>query len=97
MKDLLFQIIGGLIVVLIAAWLGIGGTTKVVVHGGQVRKTGKWIILISVAMILGGLSWHDKLAPTKSIFNFNDWGSLLFGYGILFLIVGKVVAWFQRP
>lgn len=97
MNQLFINIIGGLAVAIIAAWFGIGGTTKVVVHGSKVRKTGKWIILISVAMILGGLSWHGKLAPTKSIFSFNDWGSWLFGYGILFFIVGKVVAWFQRP
>lgn len=97
MNQLFINIIGGLVVVIVAAWFGIGGTTKVVVHGGRAGSAGKWIIIISVVMVFAGLSWHDKIAPTRNIFNFSDGGSLLFGYGILFFIVGKIVAWFQRP
>lgn len=97
MSQLFINIIGGLVVVIIAALFGIGGTTKVVVHGNRSGKAGKWIIIISLVMVFAGLSWHAKIAPTKSIFDFNDGGSLLFSYGILFFIVGKVVAWFQRP
>lgn len=100
MSSLFIQIIAGLIVVVLAAWFGIGGTTRVVVHGGRTRKTGKWIILISVAMIFGGLSWMGSTNPQ----GLSDWlkppavyGFTLAGYGVIFLVIGKVVAWFQRP
>lgn len=101
MKELLLQIIGGVIVAAIAAWFGIGGTKRVVIHHtGRSRRTGKWIILISVVMILGGLSWMGSSNPQ----GFNDWlkppaiyGFTLAGYGVIFLVIGKIVAWFQRP
>ena len=84
----------------IAAWFGIGRTTRVVIHGGRTRKTGKWMILISVAMIIGGLSWMGGGNPQGP----GDWlkppalyGFTLAAYGVVLLVIGKVVAWFQRP
>src|SRR3989338_10366743 len=97
MSQLLIQIIGGVIVAVIAALFGIGGTTRVTVHSGVVRKTGKWIIIISVLMIMGGIALLNKQTAPNDIWKFNTPGSLLIGYGILFFIVGKIVAWYQRP
>lgn len=41
MNELLIQVIGGLIVVVVAAWFGISGTTKVTIQSSRVKKTGK--------------------------------------------------------
>ena len=38
MNQLLIQIIGGLIVMLIAAWFGIGGAIRVIIHSGKTKK-----------------------------------------------------------
>ena len=87
---------------ILAAWLGIGGSTRVKVEGGhKAKKTGKLIILISVLMILGGLAWAGSASPTQGGFDFNNvntvYGLTLAGYGVLFFFVGKIVAWWQRP
>jgi hypothetical protein len=101
MSELIITVVGGLLVIVIASWFGLGGSTNVTVHGGgRVKKTGKWIILISVAMILGGLAWAGSNSPTQGGFDFNHpgtvYGMTLAGYGILFFIIGKIVAWFQK-
>jgi hypothetical protein len=85
MSQLLINIIGGLIVIIIAAVFGIGGTTRVVVHGTRTGKTGKWIIIISVLMILGGAALLGKEAPPGGGLSFNEPGTLLMEYGVLFL------------
>ena len=92
MVQFLTQIIGGLIIVLITAFFGIGGTKHVTVHGSSVRKTGKWIIIFSVIMIFGGLAW----AGSNSGPNVKLYGYTLAGYGLLAYIVGRIVAWFQK-
>lgn len=96
MNQLLINVIGGVAVIIIAALFGIGGTTRVVVHGTHARKTGKWIIIISVVMILVGASLAGKNPSHTGGLNFNDPGTLLMGYGVLFFVVGKIVAWYQR-
>ena len=88
MNELIITIVGGLVVAFLAWMFGIsGGKSKVVVQGIRVRRTGKWIILFSVLMILGGLAW----ANSSQVY-----GYTLAGYGVLFFLVGKVVAWFQK-
>jgi len=100
MKELLFTIIGGVIVAIIVSWFGIGGTKHVSVHGSPIRKTGKWIIFFSVLMILGGLAWAGSNSPSQGGFDWDKPGTLygltLAGYGVIAFIVGKIVAWFQR-
>lgn len=101
MEQLIIQIIGGVIVAVIATWLGIGKSHKVIIHhAGPTRRTGKWIILISILMIFGGLAWMSNGYPQ----NFSGWikpptvyGFTLASYGVIFFIIGKVVAWFQKP
>ncbi|TSC59600.1 MAG: hypothetical protein LiPW15_620 [Parcubacteria group bacterium LiPW_15] len=101
MDQLFIQIVGGLIVAALAAWFGFGGTKRVIIHrAGPRRRTGKWIILISVPMIFGGLAWMGNSNPQ----GFDDWikppavyGFTLAGYGVIFFVIGKIVAWFQRP
>lgn len=90
MSQLIFTIIGGVITAIVVAWFGIGGTKRVVVHGTNVRRTGKWIILFSVVMILGGLAWAGS-DPLSKVY-----GYTLAGYGLIALIIGKIVAWFQK-
>jgi hypothetical protein len=101
MGQLFITIIGGLIVAAIASWFGFSGSTKVTIHGGhKVKKTGKWIILISVVMILSGLAWAGSGSPAQGGLDFNKpvtlYGLTLAGYGLIFFFVGKVVAWFQK-
>ena len=102
MIQLIITVVGGLLVAIIAAWFGIGGTTKVAIQGGyKPKKTGKLIILISVVMIIGGLAWAGSNSPAQGGFDFSQpgtvYGLTLTGYGVLFFIIGKIVAWFQRP
>ncbi len=97
MNELIITIIGGLTVVLVASWLGIGGGThRVVVHGSNSKKTGKWIIIIAVLMVLVGLSLNAGTEEGVSLQKPTA-GSVIAMYGVLFFIVGKVVAWFQKP
>jgi hypothetical protein len=93
LTQLFITIVGGLAVIILGTWFGIGGTTKVVVQGSKVKKTGKWIIIFSILIILGGLTW----AGSNSGPNVKIYGLTLAGYGVLFYSVGKIVAWFQRP
>lgn len=86
MNELLTTIIGGLVVAFIAALLGWSGGRNTVVQGVKVKRTGKIIIIVSVLMILGGLAWAD----TNQLY-----GLTLAGYGLIFFIIGKIVAWFQ--
>ena len=103
MGNLIITVVGGLLVIIIASLIGLGkNTTKVtVLGGGKVKKTGKWIILISVTMILGGFVWVGNNSPTQGGIDFSKSGTIygltLAGYGFLFYFVGKVIAWFQRP
>lgn len=99
MDQLLMQVVGGVIVAIIAGCFGIGGTTRVISHGTKIRRTGKWIILISVVMIFAGLAWMGNGNPQSM----DDWfkppavyGFTLALYGFLFFFIGKVVAWFQK-
>ncbi len=87
MNELLITVIGGLIVAFVAGIFGMSGNRSTMIQGVKVRKTGKWIILISIAMILGGLYW----ANSSQLY-----GYTLAGYGLIFFVIGKIVAWFQR-
>ena len=102
MNQLVITVVGGLIVLILGAWFGLSGSTKVRVEGGhKVKKTGKLLILISVLMILGGLAWAGSNAPAQGGVDLNIPGMLygftLAGYGVLLFIVGKIVAWWQKP
>jgi len=58
MNELLIIVVGGIIVAILINIFGIGSSTRVKIQGGyKPSKTGKWIIILSVLMILGGLSW----------------------------------------
>jgi len=97
MSNLFINVIGGLIVVIIATWLGIGGSTKVIVQSnGRIKKTGKWIIIISVAMILSGLIWAGSNSPVQGGFDLNKTGTVhgltLTGYGALLFFIGKIIS-----
>lgn len=87
MHDWLAAIIGGLVVAFIAWLFGINGSSKTIIQGTRVRRTGKWVIIIAVSMLLGGLYWSN----TNQVA-----GYTLAAYGALFFIVGRIVAWFQR-
>ncbi len=102
MSQLVITVIGGLLVAIIAAWFGIGGPTKVALQGGyKPKKTGKWIIIISVVMFFVGLSLCEKTDPTQWGFDMSIpntvYGVTLMLYSVLFFFAGKIVAWFQKP
>jgi len=94
MSPLLISILGGLAVLIIGNWLGFGSSTRVTIHGaGKVRKTGKWIMIVSWIVIFTGLAWGGKDTPIK--------GQIAPGYGLAILggfmyIIGRFIAWFQR-
>ena len=100
MEQLIYTVIGGVLVTLITAKLGIEGTKRVVVNGSPVRKTGKWIIVFSVIMMIGGLAWAGSNSPTQGGFDFSKPGTIygltLASYGVLAFIIGRIVAWFQK-
>ncbi len=100
MSELLITIISGVIVAIIVAWFGIGGTKHVTIHGSPVRKTGKWIIFFSIIAIFGGLAWAGHYSLPQGGLDFSKHGTVygiaLASFGLLALIVGKIVAWFQK-
>jgi len=85
----------------LGTWLGFGGSTKVRFEGGhKARRPGKLLILISVIMIVGGLPGPVVMLQLKAGSIEHTRNALcitLTGYGILLLIIGKAVAWWQRP
>ena len=102
MNGLISTVIGGLLVAIIAAIFGIGGSTKVTIqHGTRTKKTGKWIIIISVIMLIYGASLLKKGDPTKWGYDLNDpsnlYGITIIIYGVIFFVVGRIVGWYQRP
>jgi hypothetical protein len=90
MSQFFIQILIGIIVTALTAWFGIGGTTRVVVHGTKVRRSGKWIIFLSVIAIIAGLSWAGSDPMNQT------YGYTLAGYGVLAYITGRIIAWFQK-
>ncbi len=91
MKDLILMVVGGVLVTVITSIFGIGNSKITVIEGVRVKKTGKWIIMVSVMMILSGLVWAGKTTPDARLY-----GYTLAGYGFLAFIVGKVITWFQK-
>lgn len=90
MSQLFYTILGGVITAIIVAIFGIGGTTRVVVHGTKINRSGKWIMFFSVIMIFGGLAWAGSSTSSQI------YGYTLAGYGVIAFIVGKIVAFFQK-
>ena len=93
MSDLMIQIAAGLVVIVIAGWLGLGGRTVTIQSSGT-RKTGKKMILVAwVLIILGlylgaGANWNLETAKAGA-------GASSLALGFLLLIVGRIVAWYQ--
>jgi hypothetical protein len=90
-SNLIITIVGGVAVLIIAACLGIGGTKYVVIHGSSVKKTGKWMMIMAVLIIFGGL----HLASLNSTEQAGGWAIAILG--LMFFGLGKFIAWFQRP
>lgn len=94
MNNILSQIISGIIVALILYWIGLGSNKVIVYNSGKIRKTGKWIIIISILIIIIGLNIGAKQQV-------NYTGTISPGYGFAILggflfFIGKIIAWFQR-
>lgn len=89
----MIQIVAGLIVIVIAGWLGLGGKT-VTIQSNSTKKTGKKMILIAWVLIVLGLylggstNWDLETAQAGA-----GVSSLVFGF--LLLIIGRIVAWYQ--
>lgn len=103
MDQLVLNIVGGLIVVVIAAWLGIGSKSERVVFVGGGNSKKKWwkkFIVFAWLMIVLGIILYGANAPTTgNAFlgaQMDVWGYLgldLIGFGIIFLIIGKISLW----
>ena len=87
MTDILKMVAGGVIVAIIVAILGLSTHKVVVTNGEKKKKTGRWIIFVAWCAILGGLSWAGNGSQL--------YGFTLAGYGLIALVVGKVVKFFQ--
>jgi len=96
MSELAITIIGGLVVAIVVAIFGLSGTTRIFISNShRSPRAGKIIILIGVVMIIAGLAWIGNNDSPQQKTSITDGGSLLALYGVLFLIIGKVVKWFQ--
>ena len=92
------NIIGGLIVIIVAGWLGFGKSERVViVHGGSASRKWKWVITISWFIIIVGYCIFIQ--------NFsnggwqNPWvglGFCLAFLGFILLGVGKFFHWLNH-
>ena len=102
MSNFIVTIISGVLVAILVSWLGIGkDKTPVKFAGGfRVRRTGKWMIIISVILIIWGIILIVNNSNPAAGFNFNNPNSI-YGLGLLevggiLFVVGKIVAWFQK-
>jgi len=100
MGQLIITIIGGLAVMFIASLLGISEKMTITVQGGKIRKTGKWVIILSILMILFGLYLCSQNPLKEGGYDMNKiktvYGLTLIGYGVIIFGIGKFIAWFQR-
>ncbi|OGF19336.1 hypothetical protein A3I35_03045 [Candidatus Falkowbacteria bacterium RIFCSPLOWO2_02_FULL_45_15] len=101
-SNLIVTIISGLVVAAMIYWFGIGGgkTSVVQIQGAKIRKTGKWIILISALIIALGIKLLvDSVSPGEKI-DYSNMDSIyafgVFSLGVMLFIAGKVITWFQR-
>ncbi len=99
MSNLISTIIGGVIVAVIVAIMGINTNKVVISHGEKKKKTGRWIIFFSWCAIFGGLAWAGNSASQHGGIDLNTpqtlYGLTLAGYGLLSLFVGNIVKFFQ--
>lgn len=100
--DLITNIVAGLIVAVIAAWLGIGAKSERVVfaHGGNSgKKRWKKVIILAWLMIVLGIVWYVPNAPPGSPFSgaflngWAVWGFDFIGLGLILLVVAKIFLW----
>jgi len=100
MDNLICTIIGGVVVAIIVGIIGINTNRVVISYGEKRKKTGRWIVFLSWCAILGGLAWAGSNAPTQGGIDLNIpqmlYGLTLAGYGLIALIIGKVVKYFQN-
>jgi hypothetical protein len=94
------MIIGGVIVAIIVAILGINSTKVVVSHGSVKKKTGRWIIFLSWCAIIVGILWIGNSSTLHSggidLNNHNTlYGLTLLMWGVIALVVGKIIKYFQ--
>lgn len=94
--------VAGTVVAGVILWaMGIGRGVSVRVHGGgQQRRTGKKMVLIAWAMIILGVILGGQHALPQGGWNLHDTQTLL-GLGLveiggIVLIIGSIVAWFQK-
>jgi len=103
MSNFVVTIIGGVVVAALVSWLGIGKNKAqvVIVNGSKVKKSGKWIIIISSVIIIWGfLLLGNNSDPTAEINLINRqtvYGFSLILWGGVLFIVGKIIVWFQKP
>lgn len=99
MSGLIVTIVGGVVVAVIISMFGIG-TTKVVVNGSKQSRAGKKLILLSWLMIVVGLILLGQSPLARAGFDTTQTSTLLgialAECGVLLLIIGKVIAWYQK-
>ncbi len=97
MEQLIITIVGGLAVLLIAGWLGIGGSPVRIIHAGRTSKKWKWVILVSWLIIIVGIVIFLSNFPQGG-FNspLTGLGFLLVFLGLIGLGIGKIGSWFHR-
>jgi hypothetical protein len=100
MKEIMITVVGTTLAAVAINWLNIG-TTKISVSGHRQGKAGKRMIILSILMIVGGIFWTTKYSGPSGGLNFEDshtwYGVTLTLYGVLLFLVGRIIAWYQRP
>jgi len=80
--------------------LGVGRGVKVSVHGSDAKKTGKRMVLIAWAMIIGGAILGVQNALPQGGWDMSKATSIyslgLIEIGVILLVIGSIVAWFQK-
>lgn len=102
MSNFILTVISGVAVALLVSWLGIGKDKgcKVLSNGFRVRKTGKWIIIISIIIIIWSFMLMGSNPNPSAGFDLHDSktsnGLFMLIIGGFLFCVGKVVEWFQK-
>ena len=95
MKELAITVVGGILVIVIASALGIGKSTVTIKNSHGSSKLGKWLILLGVLMIIGGIAWAGN-HPIPQGSTFTNTGHNIAIWGGLFFVVGWIINWFQK-
>lgn len=99
MKEFFITVVGGLAVLMLASWFGLGGKSNrvVIVQNGKSNKKWKWLIVFSIILMVVGFYQFSSNYPKGGFQNpMSGFGFCLLFFGFILLCIGKFMVWLNR-